>query len=107
MFYTKVKDELQFIPAQLNVLKGSSWLIISVGNIFTVNLDRILLMYNQSVYSTADVIQTYVYRIVFQSTGFPDYSYATAVNVLKSLIAFVLVTGVNRIADKVADARLF
>ncbi len=82
-------------------------LIISVGNIFTVNLDRILLMYNQSVYSTADVIQTYVYRIVFQSTGFPDYSYATAVNVLKSLIAFVLVTGVNRIADKVADARLF
>ena len=82
-------------------------LIISVGNIFTVNLDRILLMYNQSVYSTADVIQTYVYRIVFQSTGFPDYSYATAVNVLKSVIAFVLVTGVNKIADKVSDARLF
>ena len=48
-----------------------------------------------------------MYRIVFQSTGFPDYSYATAVNVLKSLIAFVLVTGVNKIADKVADARLF
>lgn len=82
-------------------------LIISVGNIFTVNLDRILLMYNQSVYSTADVIQTYVYRIVFQSTGFPDYSYATAVNLLKSVIAFVLVTGVNRIADKIVDARLF
>ncbi len=82
-------------------------LIISVGNIFTVNLDRILLMYNQSVYSTADVIQTYVYRIVFQSTGFPDYSYATAVNMLKSVIAFILVTGVNRIADKVAGARLF
>lgn len=36
-------------------------LIISVGNIFTVNLDRILLMYNPSVYDTADVIQTYVY----------------------------------------------
>ena len=82
-------------------------LIISIGNIFTVNLDRILLMYNQSVYSTADVIQTYVYRIVFQSTGFPDYSYATAVNMLKSVIAFILVTGVNRIADKVAGARLF
>ncbi len=82
-------------------------LIISIGNIFTVNLDRILLMYNPSTYATADVIQTYVYRIAFQSTGFPDYSYGTAVNVVKSLIAFVLVTGVNRIADKVADARLF
>jgi len=29
-----------------------------VGNIFSVNLDRILLMYNPSTYSTADVIQT-------------------------------------------------
>lgn len=53
------------------------------------------------------MIQTYVYRIAFQSTGFPDYSYGTAVNVLKSIIAFVLVSIVNKIADKVSDARLF
>lgn len=82
-------------------------LIISVGNIFSVNLDRILLMYNPSVYSTADVLQTYVYRIGFQTQGFPDYSYGTAVNVVKSVIAFILVISVNKIADKVADARLF
>ena len=49
-------------------------LIISIGNIFSVDLDRILLMYNPSVYETADVIQTYVYRIAFQATGFPNYS---------------------------------
>jgi putative aldouronate transport system permease protein len=82
-------------------------LIIGVGNIFTVNLDRILLMYNQSVYSTADVLQTYVYRIAFQTTGFPDYSYGTAVNILKSVIAFLMVTGVNKLAGKFADSRLF
>jgi putative aldouronate transport system permease protein len=82
-------------------------LIISVGNIFTVNLERILLMYNQSIYSTADVIQTYVYRIAFQSTGFPDYSYGTTVNILKSVIAFVLVVIVNKFAEKIAESRLF
>lgn len=82
-------------------------LIISVGNIFTVNLDRILLMYNPSVYDTADVIQTYVYRIAFESKGFPDYSYGTAVNILKSVIAFIMVTAVNKLADKFAEARLF
>lgn len=82
-------------------------LIISVGNIFSVNLDRILIMYNPSVYSTADVIQSYVYRIAFQSTGFPDYSYGTAVNVLKSVIAFILVILVNKLAAKFADSRLF
>ena len=82
-------------------------LIIGVGNIFTVNLDRILLMYNQSVYATADVLQTYVYRIAFQTTGFPDYSYGTAVNILKSVIAFILVIAVNKLAGKFADSRLF
>lgn len=82
-------------------------LIISIGNIFTVDLDRILLMYNPSVYDTADVIQTYVYRIAFQSTGFPDYSYGTAVNILKSVIAFILVVLTNKAADKFSDTRLF
>ena len=48
-----------------------------------------------------------MYRIAFESSGFPDYSYGTAVNVLKSVIAFILVNGVNRIADKFADSRLF
>ena len=82
-------------------------LINSVSNIFTVNLDRILLMYNTGTYETADVLQTYVYRIAFQSTGFPDYSYGTAVNLVKSIIAFILVMAVNKIADKVADSRFF
>ena len=82
-------------------------LIISIGNIFSVDLDRILLMYNQSVYSTADVIQTYVYRIAFESPGFPDYSYGTAVNMLKSVIAFVLVLVANKLAAKYSETRLF
>lgn len=82
-------------------------LIISIGNVFTVDLDRILLMYNQSVYETADVIQTYVYRIAFQSTGFPDYSYGTAVNLVKSVIAFALVIIANKLAKKYSETRLF
>lgn len=82
-------------------------LIISIGNIFSVDLDRILLMYNQSVYSTADVIQTYVYRMAFESSGFPDYSYGTAVNILKSVIAFVLVIVANKLAAKYSETRLF
>lgn len=82
-------------------------LIISIGNIFSVDLDRILLMYNQSVYETADVIQTYVYRMAFESAGFPDYSYGTAVNIVKSVIAFTLVILTNKIAKKYSDTRLF
>jgi len=82
-------------------------LIIAIGNIFTVDLDRILLMYNASVYETADVIQTYVYRMGFSTISFPDYSYGTAVNMLKSIVAFVLVVGTNRLSAKVTESRLF
>lgn len=82
-------------------------LIISIGNIFSVDLDRILLMYNSSVYETADVIQSYVYRIAFDSAGFPDYSYGTAVNMLKSVIAFILVIIANKLAAKYSETRLF
>lgn len=82
-------------------------LIINIGNIFTVDTDRILLMYNSSNASTADVIQTYVYRIAFESAGFPNYSYGTAVNLVKSVLAFLLVIIANKLADKYAETRLF
>lgn len=81
--------------------------IISIGNIFTVDLDRLLLMYNPSVYGTADVIQTYVYRIAFASTGMPEYSYGTAVNLIKSIIAFALVIFANKMAKKYSETRVF
>ena len=82
-------------------------LIISIGNIFTVDVDRILLMYNSSVHSTADVIQTYVYRMGFSTISFPDYSYGTAVNMLKSIIAFMLVILTNKLSEKYSSSRLF
>ena len=53
------------------------------------------------------MIQTYVYRMAFESKGFPDYSYGTAVNMLKSVLAFLLVNLVNKLADKFSETRLF
>ncbi|WP_354500777.1 ABC transporter permease subunit [Mycetocola sp. 2940] len=82
-------------------------LILSVGQILTVDLDKILLMYNPSVYETADVIQTYVYRLAFASEGFPDYSYAAAVGLIQGLIAFVLVVATNRASERFSGSRVF
>lgn len=82
-------------------------LIIKIGGIFSVDLDTILLMYNPSVYEVADVIQSYVYRMAFDSSGFPDYSYGTAVNMVKSIIAFAMVMLTNKIAKKYSETRLF
>ncbi|GAA4428521.1 polygalacturonan/rhamnogalacturonan ABC transporter permease [Georgenia halophila] len=81
-------------------------LILNVGQILTIDLDRILLMYNPAVYSTADVIQTYVYRLAFASEGFPDYSYAAAVGLIQGAIAFVLVLLTNKASQKFTDSKV-
>jgi putative aldouronate transport system permease protein len=81
--------------------------ILAIGQILTVDLDKILLMYNPSVYDTADVIQTYVYRQAFTSEGFPNYSYGAAVGLMQSVIAFILVIGANKVSKKFSDSRLF
>lgn len=82
-------------------------MILQVGNFLSVDVDKILLMYNSSVYSTADVVQSYVYRLAFAPTGFPDYSYGAAVNLLQSIIALVLIFGTNQLAKKYSETRLF
>lgn len=81
--------------------------IVSIGNIFTVDLDKILLMYNPSVLETADVIQSYVYRIAFAPQGFPNYSLGAAVSLMQSIIAFLLVMLTNYLAKKYSETRLF
>ncbi|GAA1578834.1 sugar ABC transporter permease [Kribbella karoonensis] len=82
-------------------------LILAIGQVLTVDLDKILLMYNPSVYETADVVQTYVYRQAFASRGFPNYSYGAAVGLIQGVIALVMVVTANRAAKKVNDSGLF
>lgn len=81
--------------------------ILAVGQILTVDLDKILLMYNPSIYDTADVIQSYVYRQAFASGGFPNYSYSAAVGLMQSVIAFMLVMGANKVSKKFSESSLF
>lgn len=81
--------------------------ILAIGQILTVDLDKILLMYNPSVYDTADVIQSYVYRQAFSSEGFPNYSFGAAVGLMQSVIAFILVILANGASRKFSESRLF
>lgn len=82
-------------------------LILAIGQILAVDLDKILLMYNPSVYDTADVVQTYVFRQAFASEGFPDYSYGAAVGLIQGVVALVMILSANRAAKKFNDAGVF
>ena len=79
-------------------------LILRIGNLMSLGWDRIILMYNDMVMETADVISTFVYR-----TGLVQvqYSYATAVGLLNSIINVILLVRANAVSRKISDSSLW
>ncbi|WP_028549070.1 ABC transporter permease [Paenibacillus sp. UNC451MF] len=81
-------------------------LILEFGKIMTVGFQKVLLLQNPMNVDASEVIDTYVYKTGF-ITGMPNYSYATAIGLFKSLIGLVLIIAANRIAKKVNDTSLW
>lgn len=79
-------------------------LIMQVGNMMSVGSEKILLLYNESIYETADVISTYVYRKGLLEF---NWSFSTAVSLFNSIINFSLVFAANFICRKTTDSSLF
>lgn len=71
--------------------------ILRLGNILEAGTEQILVMYNSIVYSVADVIGTFVYRI---GLGQQDYSFTTAVGLFDSVIGFILIITGNYLSRK-------
>ena len=86
--------------ATIVVLKAT----LSLGQILNANFDQIFNMYNEIVYETADVIQTYVYRIGLVNA---QYSLSTAVSLLNSIAGFTLIVLSNKLAKKFAGYSIF
>jgi putative aldouronate transport system permease protein len=78
-------------------------LILRIGGLISVGYESIILMYQPSTYSTADVISTYIYRIGLESSK-PNYSLSTAVSLVNSLVSLVLVLGSNWMSKKMTDS---
>ncbi len=72
-------------------------LILRVGNILNAGFEQILVFYNPAVYNTADIIDTYVYRI---GLGQMDFSLSSAMSLFNSVVAFILIVGANTISKK-------
>ncbi len=79
-------------------------LLISLGSILNAGFDQILNLYSTSVYSTGDVIDTWVYRAGIQQA---QYSLAAAVGLFRSVVSFVLIAVGYYFAYKKADYRVF
>lgn len=78
--------------------------ILRMGSIMTVSFDKVLLMQNSNTYNTSDVISTFVYRRGLQGM---QYSYATAVGLVESLISLFFLGITNFVSSKLSDTSLF
>ena len=74
-------------------------LILRIGQMMGVGHEKIILLYNEFTYDTADVISSYVYRRGLVSG---DYSFSTAVGLFNSAINFILVLSANKISNMIS-----
>ena len=79
-------------------------LILNIGSFMAVGFEKVLLLQNPLIYSTADVISTYLYRVGIQSAQF---SYGTAIGLFEALIGLVLVLSANFVSRSLVGASLW
>lgn len=77
---------------------------LGLGNVLNAGFDQVFNMYNPLVFSTGDIIDTWVYRTGLLNMQF---SLATAVGLLKSVVGFLLITVGYLLADRYAGYRIF
>ena len=77
---------------------------VNLGIIKFLGFEQVFNLYSPQVYSTGDIIDTYVYRIGVIEARF---DLATAVGLFKSAISFVLIMFGYKLADKLAGYKVF
>jgi putative aldouronate transport system permease protein len=79
-------------------------LVLSLGNVLNAGFDQVFNMYNPMVYSTGDILDTWVYRIGLTKLQF---SLGTTAGLFKSAISFVLISISYLLAYRFADYTIF
>jgi putative aldouronate transport system permease protein len=79
-------------------------LLLSIGRLMRVGFEQIYVLYNPAVYSTGDVISTYVYRV---GIGSFRISLTTAIGMFQSLVGFGLIVMANWASRKFLDRSIW
>lgn len=79
-------------------------LILKIGGLMSVGYEKVLNLYNPSIYETADIISTYTYRV---GIGQQDWSYSTAIGLFNSVVNCFLIVLANKISKRVTENSLW
>lgn len=79
-------------------------LLLRLGNIMDVGYEKVMLLYNEGIFKTADVISTFVYR---KGLADMDFSYSTAISLFNSVINFIIIVVFNKLSKKFTETSLW
>lgn len=79
-------------------------LILKLGTLLSVGYEKIILLYSEATYETADVISSYVYRRGIINT---DYSFSAAVGLMNSVVNFIVIFIANRLSRRLTETSLW
>jgi putative aldouronate transport system permease protein len=77
---------------------------LQIAGILNAGFDQIYNMYSPVVYRSGDIIDTYVYRVGIREA---QYSLATAVGFIKSIVSFILIMLSHGLAHRFARYSIF
>ena len=78
--------------------------IMRMGSILNVGYEKVLLLYTDATFETADVFSTYTYRMGIQSQ---KYSLSTAVGLFNTMVNIVFLLFTNWLSTKTTESSLF
>lgn len=77
---------------------------MDLAGVLNAGFDQVYNLYSVSVYDTGDILDTYVYRVGMMNL---QYSFGTAVGLLKSIVGMILMLSVNEFSKKFANRSVF
>lgn len=80
-------------------------LITRIGSLLNVGYEKVLLLYDQRTYMTANVVSTYAKEIGLGGSSM--IGVASAAEMLNNVVGMLLVIGANTIARKASDVSLY
>jgi putative aldouronate transport system permease protein len=77
---------------------------LSLGRVLDAGFDQVFNLYSPVVYQTGDIIDTFIYRMAFESSQF---SISTAAGLFKSAIGCIFIISSYRLAWKISGYKIF
>ena len=97
-------QELRYVTLPSIMPMITVMLIMKIGRMLNIGYERIILLYNPTVYETADIISSFVYR---KGVAEGNTALGTAAGMFNAVLGFILVIGANTMSRKVTETSLW